>query len=629
LAEKKEGSGLKKITIEKFTYYLMALIGIAHLIMLRFVPTTPQFKAILFLMYTLACIFLVKRSKFKIVDFAFIAMSIAPMTYMLINYNVIVRRAGSPTTLEWILAFMAVLAVLEATRRTTGNPLVIISLIFLAYGFLGPYMPGLLWHRGFSLSRFTQNMFLTTGGLFSSPMQTASTIIIAFIIMGELMVTCGAGDFFTKGARKVTGRMTAGNAKMSIVAGLLFGMINGSAAANVVTTGQITIPLMKEEGYSSEYAGAIAAASSTGGPLSPPVMGAGAFLLAEFCGITYGEVCMRGLLPAVFYYLSIFICVHFEAKRIGSKKMSQLPEMELGERPDGKKQPSLMIEFYHIVIPLLVLVGLIVAAYPVLHACFISMALMLVLSIVNPWCKFSFQTVLDTLSGGIKSSLGVTAACACSGIIVCVIGTTGLGLSFASFVLREGIPLLLALFLTMCILIILGMGLPGVAAYIVGASVAVSVLKELGVPLVSAHLFIYYFSCLAVLTPPVALTAYAAAGISGGDPVKTGYKSVLLAMAGFIAPYVFVMDPALILQGDLLSCIVRIALTGIGVAGIGLGITGYFKNRMAPITRIILICGGLSAVYPTVVADILGIALVAAGIAINVIMEKPKQLEAV
>jgi TRAP transporter 4TM/12TM fusion protein len=607
----------------------MAAIGLAHIIMLRFIPTTPQFKAILFLLYTLVCIFLVKRSRYLIIDLVFIVMSVAPTVYLLTNYTTIVMRAGSPPVHEWFLAFSVVLALLEATRRTTGYPLVVISIIFLFYGFFGQMMPGLLWHRGFSLSRFTQNMFITTGGIFSSPMQTASTIIAAFIIMGELMVNLGAGDFFTRSAEKLTGNLTAGNAKMSIIAGLLFGMINGSAAANVVTTGQITIPLMKKEGYSSEYAGAIAAASATGGPLSPPVMGAGAFLLAEFCGISYSEVCLLAITPALFYYLAIFLCVHFEAKRLGiTKNILGKPETagQAAAAMNGNKHPLLVIAYCHILVPLIVLVVLIILAFPVLFACIISMALMLVMGIVNPYCTITVKTILDTLSNGIKGSLGVTAACACSGIIVCVIGSTGLGLTFTSFVLKEGISLMLALFLTMIILIILGMGLPGIAAYIVGASVAVSVLRRFDIPDTTAHLFIYYFSCLAVLTPPVALTAYAAAGISGGNPIKTGYKSVLIAAAGFIAPYVFVLDPALILQGEIIQVIFRIFLTGVGVFGLAIGITGFLRYPLRVLNRIMFIIGGMCAIYPTKIADILGLGLVITGIIVNVLIA-PKDRE--
>jgi TRAP transporter 4TM/12TM fusion protein len=618
-----------KFRLKEFTYYLMAVAGLVHIIMLRFIPTTPQFKAILFLLYTLVFIFLVKRSKYFIIDLIFVVMSVIPTVYLLTNYTTIVMRAGSPPIHEWFFAFSVTIALLEATRRTTGYPLVVISVIFLLYGFLGQVMPGLLWHRGFSLSRFTQNMFITTGGIFSSPMQTASTIIVAFIIMGELMVNLGAGDFFTRSAEKLTGNLTAGNAKMSIIAGLLFGMINGSAAANVVTTGQITIPLMKKEGYSSEYAGAIAAAAATGGPLSPPVMGAGAFLLAEFCGISYGEVCLLAITPAIFYYLAIFLCVHFEAKRLDIKKNLPVNPETKGQSAvsmNGKKRPLLAIEYYHILVPLVVLVVLIVLAFPVLFACIISMALMLIMGFVNPYCKMTVKTILDTLSNGIKGSLGVTAACACSGIIVCVIGSTGLGLTFTSFVLQEGISLMLALFLTMIILIILGMGLPGIAAYIVGASVAVSVLRRFGIPDITAHLFIYYFSCLAVLTPPVALTAYAAAGISGGNPVKTGYKSVLIASAGFIAPYVFVLDPALILQGEITQIIFRIFLTGVGVFGLAIGITGFLKYPIGVLNRSVFIVGGLCAIYPTRIADILGLGLVVIGIAINILV-RPKGQE--
>ena len=629
---------LFKPTRENLCFWLMFIIGLAHILMLRLIPTTPQYKAMLFLLYTLVCIFLVKKSRFLIVDIFFLVISLVPMLYLIINYQMLMMRANSPPLHEWILAIALLLAVVEATRRTTGLPLVVISIIFLIYGFVGPWMPGILWHRGFTLQRMTQNMIIVSTGVFSSPMQTASTIIVAFVIMGEMMLQCGAGELFTKASSNLTKKLTAGRAKMSVVAGLLFGMINGSAAANVVTTGQITIPLMKDEGYSSEYAGAITAAAATGGPLSPPVMGAAAFLLAEYCSITYAEVCKIAIMPAVFFYLGLFMCIHFKAKHLGIKAQVSVnneperpaaatDELETAKNEPAKKSPNILIEFFHLIIPLIVLIVLIAMVYPILYSCFICMIIMLVLAVANPHCKFTVASFIKTFSNGIKATLSVAAACACSGIIISVIGTTGLGITFTSFVLSRNISLLAALFFTMLILLLLGMGLPAVASYIVGSSVAVSVLASYGIATPTAHMFVYCFASLAVLTPPVALAAYAAAGISKANPVKTGWTAVAISIAGFIVPYVFVMAPAVILLSDPLSCILRIVLTTIGVCGLALGITGYFKNKMRIWTRALLIIGGLCSVYPTIFSDIAGVLLIAVGILVKIFMERDNGLK--
>lgn len=592
-------------------YAISVALALVQLYMIRYVSFPPHVQIAIFLAFVLAITFLVKQSRFWIIDLILIGFSVVPLVYLMVNYTVIVTRPTMSNNTEVVLAIMLLIAVLEASRRCIGPTIAIISLVFLAYAFFGPYLPGLFYHRGYTPVRLASTMYITTNGIFGTPARVASTMIFTFVLFGAMLMHAGVDRFFAKLSRKVAGGLVGGPAKVAVIISALFGTVSGSSAANVVTTGQLTIPMMKKAGYEPEFAGAVEAAASTGGALMPPIMAAGAFIISELTEVPYRDVVVAGVVPALLFYLGIFVSVHFEAVK-NSLGVTSIPLAE--DERSGKK--SLLFDF-HLIIPFLILVVLILNYYPVLRAALISILALVVLSVINPACKYGLRNVFDGLAAGAKSCIGVATACACSGVIIGIIGTTGFGLKFSNFILRDGTPFSVAIFLTMVIVIILGMGLPGVAAYIVGISVAGPILTSLGVPKLSAHLFVFYFSNMAVITPPVAITAYAASGIASSDPFKTGIRACLIALPGFIVPYIFIQEPGLLLQGAFLDVLRPIMTAGIGVFALSVGVVGHFATGIRRINRYLLVAGGLFTIAASLVTDAIGLAIIAITLLLN------------
>ncbi len=544
-----------------------------------------------------------KENKFIMgIDLILALGSIAISSYIIVNYESLVRRAGMYTQLDQFMAILAIIIVLEGTRRALGPELPVISILFLLYAHYGQQMPGMLAHRGYSWSRIASHMYFTTEGIFGIPLGVSATYIFLFLLLGAFAKRTGLGDLFIDLALSLTGRTTGGPAKAAVVSSGLMGSISGSSVANTVTTGSFTIPLMKRVGYNSRFAAAVEASASTGGQIMPPIMGAAAFIMAEFIGVPYVTIAKAAILPAILYYITVGLMVHFEAKKQGLQGMSDdlIPKFL-----DVLKNRG------HMIAPLIIIFYYLFRGYTPLRAAFLGILVSFALSFIKKDTRMNLEDLLDTLREGAISALGVAAACAAVGFIVGVTTLTGLGLKFTSLTvaLAQG-NLFLALFFTMVACTILGTGLPTTATYIVLATMAAPALTQLGVPILAAHLFVLYFGVVADLTPPAALAAYAGAGISGSNPLKTGLTAVKLAIAGFVVPFVFAYSPSLLLIDT--TAIQVILITGssiLGVFSLAAAVLGYLNRQTTIIERFMLLGSAYGLLIPGWQSDILGIIL--------------------
>ncbi len=519
--------------------------------------------------------------------------------YIVINYTEIVLRAGLPTWGDLVFGALAILLVLEACRRIVGLPISIVAAVFLLYAKLGPYIPGMLGHRGFPLKRIITHMYVTTEGILGLPLGVSATFVFLFILFGAFLHKTGLGKFFIDLALSATGHRVGGPAKVAVLASGLFGTISGSSVANTVTTGAFTIPLMKSIGYPGHFAGAVEAAASTGGQLMPPIMGAAAFIMAQFLGIAYIKIAVAAVLPAVLYYLAVGIMVHMEAKRLGLKGLPKenLPQLGKVLRKGG-----------HLLIPIFVIVYLLVKGYTPLRAAFVSILVTVGIAMFKASTRLSFKDILDAMESGARSALGVAAACACAGIIIGVVTLTGVGLKLANgIIILSGGHFFFTLIFTMIASIILGMGLPTTAKYIVLASMAAPAIQKFGVPPLAAHMFILYYGIIADLTPPVALAAYAGAGIANANAMKTGFTALRLAIAGFTIPFVFAYNPQLLLINTTPLHVLFYSITAvIGTCSLAFAGSGYWLRNLKIWERLILFVGALALIFPGVLSDSIG-----------------------
>lgn len=561
------------------------------------------------LAFALALIFLLyparsdsPRDRMHWSDGVLAVAGVAVGAYMIIYYQEIVLRAGLPTTGDLVFGAITILLVLEAGRRLVGWPISLIAIVALLYAYLGPYIPGMFGHRGFPLRRIISHMYVTTEGILGLPLGVSATFVFLFILFGTFLHKTGLGKFFIDLALGATGHTTGGPAKVSVVSSALFGTISGSSVANTVTTGTFTIPLMKSIGYPAHFAGAVEAAASTGGQLMPPIMGAAAFVMSEFIGIEYIKIAIAAILPAVLYYMAVFIMVHMEAVRLG---LRGLPRERL---PNAWK---VLREGWHLLIPIVVIVYLLVKGYTALKAALYCIVITVAIAMLHPRTRLSLKDVLEALEEGARSALGVAAACAVSGIIVGVVTLTGAGLKLANgiILLARG-NFFLTLLFTMIASIILGMGLPTTAKYIVLASMAAPAIQKFGVPVLAAHMFILYYGIIADLTPPVALAAYAGAGIAGANAMKTGWTALRLAIAGFLIPFMFAYNPSLLLIDTTVGEVIPLVITSImGVFALGLAGSGYWLRALNVFERALLFVAALGLIQPGFTTDLFGIAV--------------------
>ncbi|ANR70426.1 C4-dicarboxylate ABC transporter [Selenomonas sp. oral taxon 126] len=545
-----------------------------------------------------------RDSFFHPIDVIFAILGAAAPAYIVIQYRELVTRAGTVSPPDVIVGGIGILLVIEATRRVVGLPMVTVVLFFLAYAFLGPYMPGVLAHRGLSVEQLISHLYFTTEGIFGIPLGVSSTFIFLFILFGAYLESTGLGKFFIDLANAVAGWASGGPAKVAVLSSGLMGTVSGSSVANVVGTGSLTIPMMKKLGYNANFAGAVEAAASTGGQLMPPVMGAAAFLMAEFVGVSYIEVVKAAAIPALLYFTGVWLGVHFEAKR---KKLKGIPRSEL------PNPLTLLKERGHLAIPLVVIVYLLVSGYTPMRAALVAIVLSIACAMLRKSTHMKPIEIVYGLERGAKAVLGVLIACAAAGIIIGVVTKTGVGLRLASGLIDlAGGMLLPAMFFTMITAIVLGMGVPTTANYVITSTIAAPALVQMGVPILAAHMFVFYFGIIADVTPPVALAAYAGAGISGGNALKTGVHASKLAIAAFIIPYIFVLSPMILMVDATPLGLTLATLSALaGMVAISSALCGFLADHCRLYERILLIIAGLLMIKPGGTTDLIGCALFA------------------
>ncbi|MDT8893029.1 TRAP transporter permease [Halomonas sp. I1] len=541
------------------------------------------------------------RDRLSPADLVLMVCAMAVAGYLLVMFNSQLRASTGTSFAPMGMSYAAIagsLLILELTRRVAGLALVAISAIFLGYVFVGPYLPGFLGYPGLSVGRFFSQVY-TDAGILGPTTAVSSTYIILFIIFAAFLQASKVGDYFVNFAFAAAGRARGGPAKVSIFASGLMGMINGTSAGNVVSTGSLTIPLMKKVGYPARSAGAIEAAASTGGQIMPPIMGAGAFIMAEVTGIPYTEIAVAAVIPAILYFLSIYCMVDFEAARKGMR----------GMRKEEIPQFRRLVKQVYLFAPIIILIVALFMGYSVIRAGTLATASAAVVSWLSPH-KMGPRDILKALQLAGNMSIQIIAVCACAGLIVGVIALTGVGARFSSLLLGlAGFSQLLALFFAMCISILLGMGMPTTAAYAVAASVVAPGLIEIGIQPLVAHFFVFYFAVVSAITPPVALASYAAAGISGDRAMSTSVASFKIGLAAFIVPFMFFYSPAMLMEGSWLQ-ILRVGLTAtLGIVLLSATVQAWFFGPVKTWQRIVMLVGALCMIYGGLVTDVAGLAI--------------------
>ncbi len=514
--------------------------------------------------------------------------------YFVANFQQIIQRATRITDLQIAIGVVGILVLVEACRRVVGLPILVVAGSFVVYAFAA----------GNSLKTVIYNLFYTTSGVIGTPIGVCSTFIVLFILFGSFLEKTGISDFFIQTANSVAGASTGGPAKVAVISSALCGMVSGSSVANTVTTGSVTIPLMKRTGYRGEFAGAVEAAASTGGQLMPPIMGAAAFLMAEMVGVPYATIAVKAILPALLYFMGIFIMVHLEAKRLGLRGLdkSELP-----------KFGPLVLSKGYLLLPLVMLIYMILNGYTMSRAAMFATLTAIVVSFFRRDTRMTPTTFIDALEAGARSTLSVSVACAIAGIIAGVVTMTGLGqILISSIVAIAGDVTIIALVLTMITCIVLGMGVPTTANYIIMATTTAPILVNgMGINPIAAHMFVFFFGIVADITPPVALAAYAGSAIARSNPMKTGLNASRLAIAAFIVPYIFALNPAMLFIDTTPLEIAGIIFSScIGITGVASGLIGYLLGPMPMWQRLAAAAGGLLLIIPGLVSDSAGLGLI-------------------
>lgn len=542
-------------------------------------------------------------------------MGLSSIIYITVNYMDLQARSGIVYTIDKVFGVLLILSILDATRRSMGKALVIVVGVFIIYGFTGRYWPGFLQHAGLSFKNFINLTYLTTDGIFGTALYTSSLYIVLFVTLGALMEVSGIGDYITDVATSMFGRYRGGPAKASVVASGFFGSISGSAVANVIGTGTFTIPLMKKTGYEPETAAAVEASASTGGQFTPPVMGATAFLIAERLAMPYFDLVKAAAIPAFLYYASLLLSVDVYAQKHGLRGLhkDEVPSI----RP--------LLRRLYLLAPLVFLVfALAVMGKTVARAGLYTILLTLVVVMLDKKCRLTPKKLVKICVNAAKSAVPVAVACAMAGIISGIVMGTGVGfrLSSALIDVSGGQPLIL-LILTMLVSLVMGMGIPTISAYLVLAILVAPALTQMGFSALASHLFIFYFGCISVITPPVALASYAAAGIAGCSPTKTGIRAFRLAICAFILPYLFVYNQTLLGQGAWYDILWSVLSALVGVYCLACGQEGFFyKWKLAGWERLVLIVGALALVVPGLTTDVIGLILLVATFLYHKIIRK-------
>lgn len=590
-----------------FTFTFAVCFSLYQLYVSFFTPFPDQVHRAVHLSFGLGLIFLLYPATKKLqrrhipwYDYILAILGMGVGLYWLLNYNELFNRIGNFNTTDFVVGGVAILLVLMAALRIVGIPIVAIATAFLLYAYFGDYMPGFLEHRGVSLERLISQMYFTAEGILGTPLMVSASFIFLFILFGSFLDKTGVGEYFNDLSLWIAGRRMGGPAKVTIFSSALQGTISGSSVANVVTSGAFTIPMMKRLGYRPEFAGAVEASSSTGGQIMPPIMGAAAFLMAEFTNTPYAQIALSALIPALLFFAGIWVMVHFEAKRLG---LRGLRSDELPKRKD-------VLQKLYLLVPILAIIGFLMSGMSPMRSAIYGILSVIVVGAIRKATRMSLRDILVALEDGARSALGVVAATACAGIIVGVVTLTGIGLKFANGLLDlSGGMLLPTLIMTMLASLVLGMGTPTTANYIITSTIAAPALVALDVPvpLVAAHMFVFYFGIVADITPPVALASFAASGIADSKPMKTGVESTRVAIAAFIIPFIFVYQPQMLLIDTTWYEAVFVTITAlVGMIGVGAGMIGYWIRPLNWIERIIAIAAGLMLIIPGLITDIVG-----------------------
>ena len=550
-------------------------------------------------------------------DIVILVIGAIPFFYCALHAHSIIKLAARVTRdpKMVVMAIIAILSYMELCRRCVGIPILCVVGVLLVYAF-----------ANVRFGKVIYDLFYTTTGMMSTPINVCAKYIVVFIIFGAFLERTGISNFFINLANSIAGASSGGPAKVAVISSALCGMVSGSSVGNTVTTGSVTIPMMKRTGYKPEFAGAVEAAASTGGQIMPPIMGAAAFLMAEYMGIPYGQVALKAILPAVLYFAGIYIAVHLEARKLGLKG---IPKEEL---PRFRQ----LLPKVYLLLPLVVLVWLVATNKRTMQfSAAVAIGITILVGLYNNLVtiatksqdksdNLTFAKFFDALEAGAKSCITVAVACAMAGLVAGSVTSTGLAskLITAVVTISRG-HVMIALLLTMLCCIVLGMGVPTTANYCIMASTCAPILITIGVPQVAAHFFVFYFGIVADITPPVALAAYAGSAIAKAPPMKTAFNASKLAIAAFIVPYIFAMNPAMLLvDTTTLQVVLVVASSLLGIFGVAAGLNGYLFRPMHPLLRIVIAAAGLLMMDPTVMPDIVGIVLMAAVIAVQALGRK-------
>ena len=533
--------------------------------------------------------------------------------YFCFNAQTIVLRLPVVKPYEVVIGIVGILALFELCRRCTGVPIMVVAGFFIGYAL---YYYGIKKGLGTgAVKTLICSLFYKKTGILSTPINVCSKYIAVFIIFGAFLERTGISDFFIRLANSVAGASAGGPAKVAVISSALCGMVSGSSVGNTVTTGSVTIPMMKRTGYRPEFAGAVEAAASTGGQIMPPIMGAAAFLMVDYVGVPYSNIVSRAILPAVLYFAGIYICVHLEAKKTGLKGISR------SELP-----PFLpLLKQVYLLLPLVVLVWLVCTGERTMaFAAAVAIVTAIVVSLFDKEHRLTPKRFFEALSAGAQGCISVGVACCIAGMVAGCLTMTGLANQILNAIIAiSGQSKLFALFLTMLCCIVLGMGVPTTANYCIMASTCAPILIQMGIPTVAAHFFVFYFGIVADITPPVALAAYAGSAIAGSNPMKTALNATKLAIAAFIIPYILAYNPAMVLVDTTLGEVLLIAVTSlIGMFGIGMALEGYFRGRLIAPLRILAGAGGFCLIYPGIATDLIGVVAVGAVVVYRTLIDR-------
>ena len=562
-------------------------------------------------------VFPVKKGEQKVNSlpwYDLVAMILGTGAFLYFTFNAysIIQQGSNFEWYQIIIGIVGILALAEVCRRSVGLPILIVAGCFVAYA--------LIWglsnpNFGRRLNMLVRTIFFTKEGIFSTPVNVCSKFIGVFIIFGAFLERTGIGDFFIQISNAVVGRFSGGPAKVAVVASAFEGMVSGSSVANTVGSGSVTIPLMKKTGYKPEFAAAAEASASTGGQIMPPILGAAAFLMADYVQVPYSSIALKAILPAVLYFAGVFVTVHLEAKKMGLRGLTkeELPHL----KPLLKK--------LYLLLPLVLLVYLVsTSTRSIAYAAAIAIVVAILVSLINKDNRLTPKRFLEALAAGGQGMITVATACGIAGIIAGTITMTGLAnMLINGIVALASGRVIIALFLTMLCCIILGMGVPTTANYCIMAATCAPILVRMGVPVLAAHFFVFYFGIVADLTPPVALAAYAGAAIAGANPMKTALQSTKLAIGAFIVPYIFALNPAMLFIDTTAGEVILICITSIiGIFGVSSALEGFLLHHMRWYERILSVAGGLLLIYPGIVTDSIGLALVGIVVVIQILTKK-------